>query len=101
MTSRYFQTKTPVFLSQQGTRWSGKSANVLFRGLRKKASVAECVKAEHCRDGAYTAAIEAGVELMQAKLLAGHSTGIPDHYAQRRPAMVADAVAAIERAYFG
>lgn len=87
----------PVFLSKHGTRWS---LNKEFRRLRKLAGVADAVKAEDCRDGAYTEAIESGAELMQAKLLAGHATGISDHYAKRRPTMVADACAAIERAYF-
>ncbi|MEX0884995.1 MAG: tyrosine-type recombinase/integrase [Phycisphaeraceae bacterium] len=94
-------SKQPVFLSKLGRRWSEKTANVQFRALRQKAGVPTKVKAEDLRDGAYTAAVEAGVELTQAKLLAGHSTGIPDHYAQRRPTMVADAVKAIEEAYFG
>lgn len=98
---RHPQAGTPVFISKRGSRWSPNTANTLFRRLRKKAGVPEAVKAEHCRDGAYTTAIEAGLDLTQAKLLAGHATGISDAYAQRRPTMVADAAAAIEKAYFG
>lgn len=94
-------SNTPVFTSRRGTRWHVGTAGDQFRKLRRAAGVNESVKAEQFRDGAYTAAIEAGVELLQTKLLAGHTTGISDHYAQRRPEMVRDAVVAIERAYFG
>ena len=92
---------TPVFLSKQGNRWSVKTVNVQYRKLRKSAGLDDSVKCEDCRDGAYTAAIESGADLQKAKLLAGHSTGISDHYAKRRPAMVSDTVCAIEAAYFG
>jgi len=33
-------------------------------------------------------------------MLLGHKTGIRDNYLKRKPSMVADAVAAIERHYF-
>ena len=52
------------------------------------------------RDGAYTAAIEAGADLTQAKLLAGHKVGMLDHYIRRNPKMVADCCSAIEAHYF-
>jgi integrase len=93
--------EAPVFLSKRGGRLSINMVSKEFRTLRRASGVAEYVKAEHCRDGAYTAAIEAGVALTQAKLLAGHATGISDHYAKRRPTMVSDAIKAIEKAYFG
>ncbi|MFP4224670.1 MAG: tyrosine-type recombinase/integrase [Phycisphaeraceae bacterium] len=95
------QPGTPVFRSQQGTRWRPQTANAQFRALREAAGVPERVKAEQCRDGAYTAAVAAGVDLTQAQLLAGHATGISDYYAQRRPKTVEPATKAIERAYFG
>lgn len=91
----------PVFLSAQGGRWSVKTVNVQYRRLRASAGLGDAVKCEDCRDGAYTAAIESGVDLLKAKLLAGHATGISDHYAKRKPTMVTDAIEAIERAYFG
>jgi len=71
-----------------------------FRALREAAGFEPHVTTEHCRDGAYTAAVGAGVDLTQAKLLPGHPTGISDHDTLRRPMMVAGAVAAVERAYF-
>jgi hypothetical protein len=51
------------------------------------------------RDSSYTAAVEAGIDLNVCKLLAGHSTGISDHYVKRRPQMVAAACDAIAKAY--
>jgi integrase len=93
--------EAPIFLSKRGGRLSINMVSKEFRTLRRASGVAEYVKAEHCRDGAYTAAIEAGVALTQANLLAGHATGISDHYAKRRPTMVSDAIKAIEKAYFG
>jgi len=72
----------------------------VFKALRKSAQVSEAQFAQ-LRDGAYTAAVESGVELNVCRLLAGHATGISDHYVKRRPQMVAAACAAVERAYFG
>ncbi|MFA9477577.1 tyrosine-type recombinase/integrase [Phycisphaerales bacterium AB-hyl4] len=92
--------KGAIFLSNWGNRWHINSHNWNIRQLRSKAGVNDKVKTEHLRDGAYTAAIESGCDLTQAKLLGGHATGISDHYAQRRPTMVADACKAIEKAYF-
>jgi len=93
--------EAPIFLSKRGGRLSINMVSKEFRTLRRTSGVADHVKAEHYRDGAYTAAIEAGVDLTQAKLLAGHATGISDHYAKRRPTMVSEATKAIEKAYFG
>ena len=92
--------EVPVFVSANGTRWHGDTFRRHFGRLRAKAGVNDSVKAEHLRDGAYTAAVESGADLNLAKLLAGHETGISDYYVRRRPAMVAKVVAAIEHAYF-
>lgn len=91
----------PVFLSKLGSRWNVKAANKQYCKLRELSGVSSTVKCEDCRDGAYTAAIESGVDLLKAKLLAGHATGISDHYEKRKPTMVTEAVHAIEIAYFG
>lgn len=53
------------------------------------------------RDGAYTAACEAGVDINVTRILAGHSSGMADHYVQRRPAIVRPACEAVEKHYFG
>ena len=54
------------------------------------------------RDGAYTAAVQKkGVQFEHARILAGHRTGMSDHYIKRDPEMVADACRAIEERYFG
>jgi integrase len=70
-----------------------------FHELRGKVELAD-VQFAQLRDGAYTAAVEAGIPLDTCRLLAGHATGISDHYVKRRPQMVAEACAAIEKAYF-
>jgi integrase len=89
-----------LFLTEAGTRADYLSVYRLFRGVRKLADL-EHVQFAQIRDGAYTAAAESGVPLDVCRLLAGHSSGISDHYVKRRPQMVASACAAIEEAYFG
>lgn len=91
----------PVFLSAQGRRWSVKTVNVQYRRLRKSAGLSDKIKCEDCRDSAYTAAIDSGSGLLEAMLLAGHRTGIPDHYAKRKPSMVVKAIRGIDKIYFG
>jgi integrase len=91
----------PVFLSGLGRRWSPKTVNTQYRQLRKTAGLGDEVKCEDCRDAAYTAAVESGADLVRVKLLAGHTTGISDYYAKRKPNMVADVIEAIDKAYFG
>lgn len=80
---------------------SVKTATTRWGLLRKAAGVSTDVKMADLRDGAQTAAAEAGVPLDQIRVLAGHRTGISDHYVRRRPTLVADACRAIEEAYFG
>jgi integrase len=70
-----------------------------FKAVRKAAKVN--VQVSDIRDGSYTAAVEAGIELHICKLLAGHASGIDDHYVKRRPMAVSAACSAIEAAYFG
>jgi integrase len=91
----------PIFLTREGTRWSTKTSNAQFRKLRTAAGVDDSVKCADFRDGAYTAAIQAGASLDETKLLAGHSIGIPDHYLARNPEMVRPAVNGIYQAYYG
>jgi len=90
----------PIFMSREATRWSTKTATNQFRRLRKEGGVDFGVKCEDLRDGAYTSAIDSGADLTQTKLLAGHATGISDHYTMRKPTMVQDAILGIYRAYF-
>lgn len=90
-----------VFISREGGPYDAEGIRTAFSKLRKQAGVAETVKFSHIRDGAYTAAIEGGADLMHAKLLAGHATGISDAYVRRKPTMVQDACEAVERFYLG
>lgn len=89
------------FITAQGTPYNSNTANKWFRSLREAAKLCDDVKFADVRDGAYTAAAEAkGVQFEHARILAGHRTGMSDHYVRRRPTIVAEACAAIERAYF-
>jgi integrase len=89
-----------LFLTEAGTQANYLSVYRLFKITRKAAGL-ETIQFSHIRDGAYTAAVEAGVDLNTCRLLAGHATGISDHYVRRGPRMVAAACEAIEQAYFG
>lgn len=57
------------------------------------------VTASQLRDGAYTAAVEAGVSFQFCQLLAGHSCGMADKYVKRQPQMVKPACDAIYSKY--
>ena len=74
------------------------SAYKAFKALRTEAQLPS-VQFSQIRDGAYTAAVQAGTDLNSCKLLAGHATGIPDRYVKRGPQMVAAACDAIRHAY--
>ena len=55
---------------------------------------------DQIRDGAYTAAVK-GAPMDQAKILAGHSTGMSDAYVLRGGVLVQEACKAVEKHYFG
>ncbi len=93
--------RSHVFLSHIGEPYHPDHIRRGFDRLRRKAGVRDDVKISDMRDGAYTAAIEAGANPTHAQILAGHRTGIKDYYVKRNPRMVADACAAIEKHYFG
>lgn len=87
----------PVFISARGTERLELRDD--WQELRDAAGVK--VELASLKDGAYTAAVEAETPLDTVKVLAGHATGISDHYLRRRPNMVEDACAAIYKHYFG
>lgn len=89
-----------LFNSRIGTPLTAKAAGRIVIQLRRKAKLPESVCFDTIRDGGYTAAIEGGASETHAKLLAGHSVRMSDHYVRRNPKMVADACEAIERHYF-
>lgn len=102
---RQYQSEHPhhsefLFASEIGQPYNGNHMGRNFRRRRTEAKLPVTVEFAHIRDGAETAAIEGGADLTAAKLLAGHRTGISDHYVRRNPKMVADACEAIERHYF-
>ncbi len=90
-----------LFVSQAGGPYAPETMRGRFDRLRKKAGVDKDVKISDIRDGAYTAAVQGeGVEFEMARILAGHRTGVSDHYIKRNPKMVAAACRAIEEHYF-
>ena len=104
---RAYQAERPhesayLFVGRTGKPWDGNHLTRHFRTIRDGIEGFDrSVEFAHLRDGAYTAAIEGGADLMHSKLLAGHRVGISDAYVKRNPLMVADACDAIERHYFG
>lgn len=101
---RQYQTECPheseyLLVSRTGAAYDGNHMGRNFARRRTEAGLTD-VEFNHLRDGAYSAAIDGGADLLHAKLLAGHATGISDHYVKRNPRMVADACEAVYRAYF-
>ena len=90
-----------LFVSGNGSPYEAQNVSRRFATLRRKAKLPDSIKFNQIRDGAYTAAIEGGADALRAQLLAGHRTGIKDHYVKRNPTMVADCCLAIEQHYFG
>lgn len=103
---RAYQAEHPhhskyLFVSATGAPYNANHMGRNFRKRRADAHLPETVEFAHIRDGAYTAAVEGGADVNDAKMLAGHRVGIADHYLKRNPKMVADACKTIEKAYFG
>jgi len=93
--------RSHLVLSQNGAPYHPDHVRRGFVRLRKLAGLGTDVKISDIRDGAYTAAVQSeGVEFEKARILAGHRTGMSDHYIKRNPKMVATACNAIESHYF-
>jgi integrase len=90
-----------VFVNMNGVPYDANHVTRNYRRRREAAELPVGVTFDQIRDGSYTSAVESGCDLTEAKALAGHRTGIADHYLLRRPTLVRNACAAIERAYFG
>lgn len=95
-----------LFLSRENGKYHPNHIGRNFRRIRANAkrqdgtAVPATVEFAHIRDGAQTAAIQGGADPVHTDFLLGHKTGIRDDYLLRRPDMVADACAAVERYYF-
>jgi integrase len=101
--------KGPFILrSATGTQLKSNGAFIRFRKLVVKAkkeaaedhATMNDVKPSHLRDAAYTTAVAANVSFPLCQLLAGHSSGMADHYVQASPSIVAPACKAIHSKYF-
>lgn len=90
-----------VFTSQTGKPCVTRDIDRAFVIRRKRAGVPTAVVFSSIRDGGYTAAVEHGASVDQARLLAGHRIpGVTDYYLKRNPRMVNEACTAIEKHYF-
>lgn len=87
-----------VISSSHGTALSIWTLRDNWHALRASVGLPS-VELASLKDGAYTAAVEAGIPIDQVKLLAGHQLGISDHYIRRAPWMVRDACEAIRAHY--
>ncbi len=103
------QRKGPFILrSASGGQLKSNGAFIRFRKLVSKAKEKAAennetmgdVKPSHLRDAAYTTAVAANVSFPLCQLLAGHSSGMADHYVQASPSIVAPACKAIHAKYF-
>lgn len=91
-----------LFVSRTGAPFSDNHITRNFTRRRDAIGIPKKVQFAHIRDGAYSAAYNTpGVGEKEAKALAGHKSGMADHYVVRAPCLVADACKAIERHYFG
>lgn len=90
-----------LFVSQNGAPYDANHITRNWRRRREKAGLPKSVTFDLLRDSAYTTAAELGHDLVEAKVLGGHRTGISDHYLMRRPDFVRRACELIEQTYFG
>lgn len=105
---RVQQQGDKIFYTYQAAPIKVCGAQRRFRRLAIKAGLATTdangdqqptVTASQLRDSALTAAAEANVNSQLCKLLAGHRSGMDDHYVKRNPKMVAPACAAVFSKY--
>jgi integrase len=90
-----------LFVSRSGAAFSDNHVSRNFCRRRDSVGLPKTLQFANIRDGAYSAAFNAsGVSEKEAKVLAGHRSGMTDHYVVRTPTMVAAACIAIERYYF-
>jgi integrase len=88
-----------IFRAYTGKRLGVKGAEKRFRGIRDAAELPG-VTSSQLRDGAMTAAVEAGTNSQHIAILMGQRSGIADHYLKRNPKMIAGACLAIRKHYF-
>ena len=91
-----------IFYSETGLPLTISGASKRYRKLRTAAGVSDKVKAEQFRDGALTAASDAGVPENVCRVYEGHrADGVKDHYVKRNPKFVRPATDAVYKHYFG
>ncbi|MCH8968604.1 MAG: tyrosine-type recombinase/integrase [Planctomycetes bacterium] len=92
--------ETLLFDGHKGERVKASTIRGFVAALRGMAGVPE-FQFNQLRDGAYTAIIEAGIDITQGEILMGHSVGgVKDAYIERRPEIVRAACEAVEQHYF-
>ena len=89
-----------LFLGNHGGQITVSGAGKRFRKIREAAGLGAETTAAQIRDAAMQAMAEAQTNNDLSKLVMGHSCGISDHYALRKPKIVAGACEAIRRYFF-
>jgi len=87
-----------IFIGDHGGMITVSGAGKRFRKLRKAAGLKDVTGAQ-LRDGARQAMADANINTDLARLVMGHSNGIDDNYAVRKPSMVAPACDAVRKFY--
>ena len=95
------RTPGAVFKSSRGDRYHPHSYSKIFGKLRESSGVPVEVEFNRIRDGAFTASCKSTVDSRLANIVAGHASGMSDHYIARNPLIVKPACDAIEKDYFG
>ena len=97
-----------VFTSATGGRMQPKHYGRKVFGAIRTAAGLPSVAFDMIRDGAFTSAKHGAdpltgekVQADHARVLAGHRTGMDDHYVLRQPGITSAAVAAVRRDYLG
>jgi hypothetical protein len=93
--------KSPaLFLNRTKRQCMASNIADAFHALTRQVGLPDTVLFERIHDGAFTVAIEAGADAIQAKILTGRKVGIADPYLKRYPRMVRKACRAVEKRYF-
>jgi integrase len=89
-----------VFHKANGQPHTDTTIRKWFYDLRDDLKLDKAVQLADLRDGAFTEAVQGqGVQFNHAQILAGHRSGMADHYVRRNPKMVAEACEAVRKAY--
>lgn len=91
-----------VFPNGWGVQADSQIITLAFNDLKAKAGIKDPkLTFSSIRDGSLTAAQVGGAQENHIKILAGHKTGMGDHYILRHPKMMEEVCRSIHKDYFG